>query len=364
MPTKVPTRMPTRQPSPKPPSKWIERTVYGNWRSVASSSDGVKIVAVAVGWWNTTANLPGSIWTSTDSGATWTERTAAGGRDWQSVASSSDGTMIVAAVTGPHGSIWTLTDSGATWTEETAAGPRWWRTVASSSDGTKIVAAVYGGSIWTSSSMYGWAEQIPVGSRNWTAVASSSDGTKVAAVVAGGSVWTGLQVSPLSGIFVWTERTNAGARNWQSVASSADGTKIAAAEYGGYIWISTDWGASWMERSAIGRHYYWAGVALSSDGTKLVAVVYGGNIWTSSDLGATWACSPELGTNFGQRLHRHQMEIRSSRRWPPVKQMLLFGRPRILTPIHRHHGGPSVDLPNKNGFRSRRRRTELRSSPW
>ena len=56
----------------------------------------------------------GSIYTSTDSGATWTERTSAGSRDWQSITSSSDGTKLAAAEYG--GSIYTPTDSGATWT--------------------------------------------------------------------------------------------------------------------------------------------------------------------------------------------------------------------------------------------------------
>ena len=34
-----------------------------------------------------------NIWTSTDSGATWTEQTGSGTRDWLSIASSSDGTV-------------------------------------------------------------------------------------------------------------------------------------------------------------------------------------------------------------------------------------------------------------------------------
>ena len=36
---------------------------------------------------------PGYIWTSTDSGVTWTEQIASGQRQWESIASSSDGTV-------------------------------------------------------------------------------------------------------------------------------------------------------------------------------------------------------------------------------------------------------------------------------
>jgi hypothetical protein len=63
------------------------------------------------------------------------------------VASSSDGTKLVAAGWGDY--IYTSWDSGATWTEK---GTRQdWSSVASSSDGTKLVAVVNGGYIYTSS---------------------------------------------------------------------------------------------------------------------------------------------------------------------------------------------------------------------
>ena len=86
--------------------------------------------------------------TTIDPGATWTERTSAGSRSWRGVASSSDGTKLVAIVYG--GYIYTSTDSGVTWTARTSAGSRHWRWLASSSDGTKLVATVYGGYIYTS----------------------------------------------------------------------------------------------------------------------------------------------------------------------------------------------------------------------
>ena len=47
----------------------------------------------------------GYIWTSTDYGATWTQRTTSGGspstpKYWQSITSSSDGTMLAAVYPG------------------------------------------------------------------------------------------------------------------------------------------------------------------------------------------------------------------------------------------------------------------------
>jgi len=65
---------------------------------------------------------------------------------WQSVASSADGSKLVAVVWG--GSIYTSTDSGATWTEQTAAGSRSWNSIASSADGSKLAAAMWDGNIY------------------------------------------------------------------------------------------------------------------------------------------------------------------------------------------------------------------------
>ncbi len=113
---------------------WTARDSNRNWYGVASSSDGTKLVAVVAG---------GQIYTSTDSGVTWTARDS--NRNWFAVASSSDGTKLVAVENG--GQIYTSTDSGATWTARDSN--RVWRGVAASSDGTKLVAVENGGKIYT-----------------------------------------------------------------------------------------------------------------------------------------------------------------------------------------------------------------------
>jgi hypothetical protein len=77
---------------------------------------------------------PATAANSSDSGATWTERTTAGSRN---------GTVVVYG-----GSLYTSSDSGATWTERTTAGSRNWQSIASSSDGSKLAAVAYGGNIW------------------------------------------------------------------------------------------------------------------------------------------------------------------------------------------------------------------------
>lgn len=165
---------------------WVDQMGSGPskiFSSVASSSDGTKLVAVVHGGW---------IYTSPDSGVTWTPRDSP--RTWTSVASSTNGTKLV-AVDGAPGQIYTSADSGTNWTAHDSN--RIWQAVASSADGTKLVAAVFNGQIYTSTDS----------GTNWTAGEINPDFN-------GGN----------TNIY----------RAWRAVASSADGTKLVAVEFPGF----------------------------------------------------------------------------------------------------------------------------------
>jgi len=114
------------------------------WTSITSSADGTKLAA--------TETYGGDVWTSTDSGATWVNRTGGGpysGNAWQTIASSSNGTRLVAGAIGMGTNyVWTSADSGVTWTHSTT--PSDWVGVASSSDGSMFVAVQNPGRVWTS----------------------------------------------------------------------------------------------------------------------------------------------------------------------------------------------------------------------
>jgi microcystin-dependent protein len=253
---------------------WIVHESDRSWRCVASSADGTRLVAGAYG---------GDIHTSTDSGATWTPRQEG---MWCALASSADGTKLVAGEMGGAARILTSTDSGLTWTPR--ASGQDWQCVASSADGTKLVAAVYSGRIYTSiDSGTNWTATSAPGT-NWTSVASSADGTKLVAGVYIGRIYTSID----SGV-TWTPRETG--RAWRCVASSADGTKLVAAVYSGRIYTSTDSGVTWTPRET-GRA--WRCVASSADGAKLAAADYGGRIYTSTDSGVTWAAH-ETTRNWG-----------------------------------------------------------------
>jgi hypothetical protein len=196
---------------------------------------------------------------------------------WYAIASSSDGTKLLAAISG--GAIYFSADSGATWTTTYSLSTSW-RSVACSSDGSKLIAAAYGGNIYTNSGN-GWAA-IGGNGANWTSVAASSDGNKLAAIISGGAIYTSTNFGA-----AWTQQTGAPTTgNWQAIASSADGSKLIAADNGVGIYVSTNSGVNWSKPLG-GLNWY--SVASSADGSKMAAVVNGGGIYTSSNYGASWA---------------------------------------------------------------------------
>ncbi|MDE3066368.1 MAG: hypothetical protein KGJ60_02340 [Verrucomicrobiota bacterium] len=243
---------------------WFQTSAPTNsWYSIASSSDGAKLAAVAYN---------GDIYTSTNSGVDWAKQINAPSLNWYSIASSSDGTHLVAAAGGlSPGPIYTSTDSGATWTSNDAP-LLVWASVASSADGTKLAAAAYSdvnvnaSLIYLSSDAGAHWTAATAPSNYWYSIASSADGTRLAAVVFGGGIWTSADAGTN-----WT-LSGAPSQSWETIASSSDGIKLVAAIYGGGIWTSMDAGTNWTESATAPNTVYWAGVASSANGAKLAAV--------------------------------------------------------------------------------------------
>ncbi len=272
---------------------WIQTSApSAGWISVASSSDGTKLVAVSLNRNEVDGTLVGgTIITSTNSGTTWIQTSAPTNENWCSVASSSDGTKLVAGI--DTGRIYISTNSGTTWTQTSAPGAGW-SSVASSSDGTKLVAVTSDantansgiyistdlGTTWTQTST-------PTDPQNWTSVASSSDGTKLIAVASAEDYNSGGVFTSTNSGATWA-LTSAPDISWHSVALSSDGTTFVAVAapitYNGGIYISTNSGTTWIQTSAPTNQNWWS-VASSSNATKLVAVVnYGGGIYTGENL--------------------------------------------------------------------------------
>ena len=277
---------------------WTARTEpgTGHWGAFASSADGSKLVA------GDTQN--GNMYTSTDSGLTWTPRGVPNGggdprlngRSWLGFASSADGSKLLTG-NNRYGYIYTSTDSGLTWTPRSVGniGSSRWFGFASSADGSKLVTGDWNnGYIYTSiDSGVTWTPRsVPrIVTGWWTGFASSADGSKLVTgnynYGKGGYIYTSID----SGA-TWTARSvpTIGTGSWVGFASSADGSKLVAGNEGGYIYTSTDSGHTWTPRTGPGTGA-WYGIASSADGSKLVTGTLGGYIYTSTDSGVTWRAS-------------------------------------------------------------------------
>jgi hypothetical protein len=260
------------------------------WTSIASSADGVRLVAIAS---DDSYAYPNPIYISADSGATWQLASAPTTQYWSSVAGSADGLKLAAAAENPD-AIYTSSNSGAAWTV-TSAPHVGWQAIASSADGTKLVAASQAmgltGSIYTSSDSGTTWTLTDAPSESWASVASSSDGTRLAAVPGNSS--TGFVWASSDSGATW-HSTSSPNSTWFGLASSANGNHLFAC--GNSIYASANAGESWAKTTAPSGQ--WSTVAASADGNSLIAAVSGGGIYVFRGLATPAMNLIASGTNI------------------------------------------------------------------
>lgn len=202
--------------------------------TAACSADGKRLIAAGAG------TLLGFVLTSTNYGASWTNRLAIPFLGWISTASPASGDNLTFAYGSVNpGPIFVSTDSGEHSRQITNSGA-----VANNGDialsaeenrAVLVTDSLSGGTIFTSSdSCLTWSQaDAPI--TNWVSVASSADGCKLAAVVNGGGIYTWqttpspkLNITPVAGglriswivpsmPFVLQETTDLNMPDWTAV---------------------------------------------------------------------------------------------------------------------------------------------------
>ena len=307
----------TEDPLAVYPFGWVEQVGSGSrsWRSIASSSDGYRLVAVD-GNVGTPYNYK-YIYTSIDGGYNWIQRPGAGAYNWASVASSADGMKLIAIPGGDYstGYLYTSVNGGINWTVNNSLGTIRGQAIASSPDGNKLIMVTggryYDGYIYLSTDGgINWTRKDTAGYRRWSSVDISSDGMHLVATSGSEISDTGYIYTSTDGGINWTERTSAGLRRWISVVSSDDGSKIVAVSGGesslGYVYVSNNGGESWQELTDLGLKR-WRSVSSSSDGDKIIVVggsypsdqngIYVSDIYISNDGGESWIIQSDAGAN-------------------------------------------------------------------
>jgi photosystem II stability/assembly factor-like uncharacterized protein len=245
-----------------------------DWLSVASSADGSRLVAG--GYY--------ALYTSTNAGADWTSNNVPS-HVWTCVASSADGNLLAAAVGYPDkGGIYFSTNGGDTWTPSASAPTLQWASMAMSGDGTKIMAvpaapsplymSTDSGATWTTNAFPGGA---------LSGVAASANGNQWVVIQRNGGV---VFVSTNIGASWASNNVGTPFFDVPSLATSADGNTLVAGAggNGGLIYTSTNSGLAWTTNTV---RKVWASAAASADGRRLIAGSYPA-IYTSTDSGATW----------------------------------------------------------------------------
>jgi len=148
-------------------------TITGIWTSAAVSADGTVLVAGQLSDDSQPSGYPGQIWTSTDSGTTFSA-TLSPQYGWNSVAMNSTGSLMAAASLDPAYTIHISTDFGATWNSTTQYGSQ----VAVSADGAVIVAASTNGLYLSFDGGSTWHFQTDSDAGTWGTLALSSNGMR------------------------------------------------------------------------------------------------------------------------------------------------------------------------------------------
>jgi photosystem II stability/assembly factor-like uncharacterized protein len=263
-----------------------------NWSCVASSADGSNLVAAV----NT-----GPIYLSTDAGATWTAASAPGAT-WGCLASSSDGSVLLAGTS--DGDLYGSTDAGTTWAPlPSGISTNGWVSVASSADGGILMAIPAPGLAVMASTDLGltWTNLMQTvivpGGSVYSRIACSADGRKLAIDELNYSIYDGATVIALrtnsgSGLSVSAPGTSAHGL-CAAVVCSAEGTKLAAIintppqdNCPGRAFYSWDSGVTWTNACLLGGRFN--SLACSANGTRLFAVGTSDTIFSSTDAGMDW----------------------------------------------------------------------------
>jgi len=267
------------------------------WSSVAISSDGTKIAACHRKKDNT-ANTFGMIYTSNNSGATWTmQSTPPAATNWSGITMSSDGTKLMAIAYGGTGTacgIYYGTYTGTTWTfSQVYNVSSNWSYIVSDSALSKVIIGNKGGTTYLGTYTTSWSFVSQTGTiANWSYIAGDTTLTNLAAVVSGGVPAASLAAAGTASTYassyiytssnsgtIWTQQTGSGSRAWSCIASSSNGQTIVAAVYGGGIWLSTDFGVTWSDQKINAPTKNWISICLSANGSKIVACASNDSIY-------------------------------------------------------------------------------------
>ena len=267
---------------------------YLHWTGITCSMDGKRVAAVSG---DTIENK--YVFLSSDYGETWTKKDTgiAGAGYWSDLVGSSNGAILVAARY--SGGMYKSSNYGETWTSVATFPNVATMSLGMSGDGTiiascgvnaeNIMVSTNSGTSWTKT---GPAQGI---NHNFTEISVSRDGQTM---IVADNLKTTLFVSTNFGAS-WVEKTSLGSLAFKACHVTKDGSLMVAGVSPGSIYTSTNTGNTWIERTSAGSGN-WGYLTGSYDGKILYAVDHNtsGKIHISKDYGVTWTIFEPVGVSF------------------------------------------------------------------
>jgi trimeric autotransporter adhesin len=230
------------------------------------------------------------LWTSTDSGATWSAPTSpvATSTGYTGCGSDDRGTNMFAHMYGAD--VYKSTDYGISWTA-LAGSNGYFRKFFVSRSGTLLMGSSYGGVkiSFDSGTTWGVTGGASVSSVDCRGVAGSDDGSKLFVGGDGTTVYRSID----SGATFSIVGTAPSGLRWDALHCSANGQYLLlGTSSSSSLYRSSDTGATWSQVSISGASNT-AGVRVSSDGATML--VNAGSLYISRDYGVTWTSTDSSG---------------------------------------------------------------------
>jgi hypothetical protein len=284
-------------------SVWTSVGPTKGWKSIAGSYSGSYLASV-IGDVNGNGSRQGYVWTSTNSGISWTEQTGSGigiSPNIHGIVTSFDGMRQMFVAGYNANPLFLSSNAGQTWTLPTIGGTYIIPNLGSSynygamnsngsiitvtSNNSSMYRSIDGGSTWTYLSNLGANASWPMSmSANGNVIVSQRNGSNINLSTNSGSSWTNVGNS---------------VQYWQFALSSNGSMILAGGQNNSgtaYVYISSNSGTTWTTLTGLGTYSNWS-VAMSYNGVRMVAAPSNGYIYWSSNSGATWTQAASNGSN-------------------------------------------------------------------
>lgn len=246
------------------------------WISISMSKDGSTVLLLSE---------PGSpSYISNDNGYNWGMIINDNQQHvWGEAVLSYDGATILMCASEEY--LYVSRDGGATFNREITDFPRVWEWSSISDNGQYMLASALSDGMFASNDFgqtWTLVSNVPTDVVDLGFVHVCKDGTRQYAGYFGGALYESTDYGA-----TFNQRTDVRSGNWYDMVEARDASVLVLYEDTGSVFVSNNGGISWSERlSDVPRK--WVATSVSPDGSAIAVAEQGGTVHFSQDFGYTW----------------------------------------------------------------------------